>query len=56
MTGDEKLLSHCEPMKAVTVTVASSDRLTAASVRSGTGVKESVMFTEALYVPEPAHV
>jgi methyl coenzyme M reductase subunit D len=36
MTGDEKLLSDCEEMKAVTVTVVNGDRLTAVSIGPAT--------------------
>ena len=50
MTGDEKLLSECKPMKAVTVTVANGDRLTAASIGSATfpGVQGTETITGAL--------
>jgi len=36
MTRDEKHLSDCKPMKAVTVTLANGDRLTAALIRCAT--------------------
>jgi len=53
MTRDENLLSNCKPMKAVTVTVANVDRLTAAAIGSATfpGVQGTVTPTGLLYVP-----
>jgi len=53
MRGEEKFLSNCETMKAVTVTVTNDDRLPATSTGSPTfhGVQGTVYFTRLLYVP-----
>jgi len=52
MTGDEKLLSDCKPMNAVTVTVANGDALTAAAIRSASfpGVQKTMTLTGVLFV------
>ena len=51
VTGYEKPLSHCKPMKAVTV--ANSDRLTTAAIGSAPfpGMQGTVALTGVLYVP-----
>jgi hypothetical protein len=53
MTGNEKLLSYCKPMTAVTVTVANGDRLTAAAFGSATspGVQGTVTLTGVVFLP-----
>ena len=52
-TGDEKLLSDLKPMKAVAMTVARGDRLTAAAIESASfpGVQGTVTLTGILLVP-----
>jgi hypothetical protein len=54
MTGDEKLLSDCKPMKAVTVTVANGDRLTAATIGSAIlpGVQGTFTHKNLISVPK----
>jgi hypothetical protein len=53
MTGDEKLLSDCKPLRTVTVTVANGDRVTATAIGSAIfpGLQGTVTLTEVLYVP-----
>ena len=50
MTGDEKLLSDCKPLRTVTVTVANGDRVTVTAIGSAIfpGLQGTVTLTEVL--------
>jgi len=53
MTGDEKLLSDWKPMKAVTMTKANGDRLTATAIGSAfsPGGQETATLAGVVYAP-----